>query len=852
MSDSENSMEDGEVFETVETERKRRFRAGKAFIVLANKMAYEAERRKRDPGWKQRMLDNWNAKKAIYNENRRKRREEAYEELRKAGYIVRPGRPKIPPGAVAIPKAAIEPVSIDELVLLGDPRAFDKVDYQIKVPDDYGRVEAYLGVSVISADVSPLKWGVWRFAAWDELQKSTRSGYIGNARNALGGDVGYLDDPKNKVFYDKYLLYDPVKDRYFTDLEKNLVEDIDKEEVAVEAVSTKKKQPFTRNPIRVVEFMLAIENFDPWYVVQQTCDQAYTVANARASALASVCYAYCRKLFKDGNYKGDLFAKVLNWSFIFERYTRVAKRITGDKHAAQQTTKEKVENTEEWGAWRKKAMKYLERFFIINKNGTVTIRTRKEGWLPWWAEHPKVMRGRTVVLDNMDSEKKIVPKQLLPWWRPEYLESEKDRNSPNLRELRDCVMLSCYSLLAPIRLDWSTVEIKTQKEFDAFKVEKEKSEQAKVQEEGALVNPLAELSEDVKKKRRAAQKTFNVNILVVDDKANPTTASMAYFGKMKNIRSFRETPVPKFIRKESPLCENIILAFLRERNRLGYKSDCLLPFSTYMDIDLTAKPKGMDVCFNNSAFGERLADLSYDLTGKNFTETLMRRSYITWFWEQPGNSPLNEARWAELLPSVHQNSKSANLGYLKTFNEEYDAWVKAAKRTNDEIIAFRNDLERRALQREGQDVEAGQNPEIDNFDEQEIKYVKEVIQQGRKEEEFKVAELRHSKRLAKGPEPAPSLPKKNPVEEAGELAKDAMAAAEDAVAAVDVLKQKPKKARVPKPAKPSLQPEPEPEPEPPKPQPKPKKEKPTPEPPKEPQVKVTRSGREVKGRSRYF
>jgi hypothetical protein len=50
-------------------------------------------------------------------------------------------------------------------------------------------------------------------------------------------------------------------------------------------------------------------------------------------------------------------------------------------------------------------------------------------------------------------------------------------------------------------------------------------------------------------------------------------------------------------------------------------------------------------CFTNAAFGERLADLSHLLTGRNFTETLFRRSYITWFWKQPGNDPLKEEVW---------------------------------------------------------------------------------------------------------------------------------------------------------------------------------------------------------------
>jgi hypothetical protein len=784
-----------------QNERRRRFIAGKAFIVLANKEAYESKRRERDPNYKAQMKANWQAKKSQYNEARRKRREEAYEELRKAGFYVKSGRPAIPPGATLIPKAAIEPVSIDELVLLGDPMAFDKVEYQIKIPDDYARVAAYLGVSVINVDVSPLKWGVWRFSAWDELQKTTRSGYIGNARNSLGGDVGYLADPKNKGFYEQYLLYDKVKDRFYTDLERDLVEVEDEEIENIEELAMEKrkgKTPFSRNPIRIVDFMLAIENFDPWFVVQQTCDQAYTVANARASALASVCYAYCRKLFKDGNYKGELFAKVLKWSFIFERYTRVAKRITGDKHASQQTSKEKAANTVEWSQWRAKSRKFIERYFVLQPNNTVRIRTRADGWVPWWPEHPKEMRSRVVVLDNEETEKKIVPKTLLPWWKESYLESEKARDRPNLRELRDAAMVACYSLLAPIRLDWSTVEIKTEKEFAQFQTEKQEADESKVQDEGA--NPLVEVADDVKKKRRQEKKKFNINIIVVnskDPKVPITSASMAYFGKMKNIKSFRITPVPKFIKKESALCENILIEYLNERRRLGFKSDCLFPYSTYMDIDL--KPKPTDVktmyCFNNSAFGERLADLSYDITGKNFTETLMRRSYITWFWKQPGNSPLNEAKWSELLPSVHQNSKSANLGYLKGYNEEFEAWSSAKPRTNDEVNEFRNALERRALQAEGQDVEAGQNPENDNDDVKEMTFVSELIQQNRKEEKFKVQELRRSKRLSQL-EPAPFVAKANPVDEAGELAKDALVAANKAVDAVEVLKAK--KVKVPK------------------------------------------------------
>lgn len=77
-----------------------------------------------------------------------------------------------------------------------------------------------------------------------------------------------------------------------------------------------------------------------------------------------------------------------------------------------------------------------------------------------------------------------------------------------------------------------------------------------------------------------------------------------------------------------------------------------------------------DECFTNGAFGERLTDLAWDLTGKNFRETLMRRSYITWFWEQPGNDPLDQGTWDRMLPTVHQTSSKVNIGYIKKANEE--------------------------------------------------------------------------------------------------------------------------------------------------------------------------------------
>jgi hypothetical protein len=729
-----------------------RYAAGSA-VWRAKQYEVRAAGRVRSEEYKEHLKENWETKKDEYNKQRREQRAKAIADLLARGYIVKTGRPAIPPGAVAIPKKAIEPVTLDELVVLGDPRVFEKVDYQIIVPDEFERVKSYLGVSVINVDVSPLKWGMWRFAAWDELRKATRYGYISNARNALGGDVGYLTDPANQEKRDHFLFYDPVLDKVFDDMEKDTVpevgEEADEKAEELEPVEKKKgkgkKSVFSRNPIRVVKFMLSIADFNPWFVVQQTCDQSYTIANARASALASCCYAYLRNLYKSGLYKGEEFRKVLMWSQVFERYTRVAKRITGDKHASQQTTEEKLANTVAWDTWRTVALGFIGRYFVL-KNNSVEIRTRATGYKPWWPGRPTEMRGRPTVLDNESKEVVIKPKQLLPWWKADY---DVGQTGPTLRELRDATIVACYSLMAPIRLDWATVEIMSPAEFDKFKVDKQAAETKEVEEQAAA-------DPNVPKKRK---RKFNINIIVVERDATgePIAAPMAYFGQMKNIASFKVTPVPKFIRRESPLCENIILAFLKERRRIGFDSMCLFPYSTFMGLELKPRDPEMKAmnCFNNSAFGERLADISWELTGLNFTETLMRRSYITWFWTTTDaagklvNDPLDTTVWDVLLPSVHQNSKDANLGYIKGVLAEYQQWLALnPKATAEERRDKRNDLSQKALELEGHNVARGQDPEVDKDDAADFVALRQQIKAAKDEEQLKVGELRRSKRLA--------------------------------------------------------------------------------------------------------
>jgi hypothetical protein len=122
---------------------------------------------------------------------------------------------------------------------------------------------------------------------------------------------------------DTYFYYDPKEDFWVRKLEdEELVEDVEavaelaEEEVGLEvekaegageavikvplsrkgkvAAAKKVSRPFTRNPLRVVQFMVEA-NVDPWKLVLGTCET--TQANSKASGLASCCYAYLRHMY---------------------------------------------------------------------------------------------------------------------------------------------------------------------------------------------------------------------------------------------------------------------------------------------------------------------------------------------------------------------------------------------------------------------------------------------------------------------------------------------------------------------------------------------------------------------------
>jgi hypothetical protein len=628
--------------------------------------------RRRTDEYLQNLRENWETKKDEYNAQRRERRKQAKEEMEKLGLLKKVGRPPNPPEIAAVPAEVAQDTVADKLMVLLPDKLdvnFERVPEKIRIPDDDSSADKttlrrFMGASDVDISRKPLEWGMFRFAAWKDLEINTRYGYVSAARNAFK-EAGLWDDTDtspNKELRDKYIYFNKETaepDIYGCGEPGNgtTAENPEEEEVNPAGTATtpfiprkgkkgKRVRLYSQNPCGMVEFLIRVPGYTAnadqsdqlaWRMVLAAYTKTH--ANNYASGLASVCYTWLRAKFEAEDFKNSTWTKVLRWSEIFRVFTTVTRKNTGVRFAAQLITNPKdVENTVPWEEWTEKAMEFIQFYFNIDGK-KVTI---KDSILPSQRQHPVYMRDGSAKPRSINGQNPTQPRR------------------PNLKELRDVVIVSLYSLLAPIRLDWAPVTITD------------------------IQPPRYDVS-------------FKRNVLFINRDVTTAANLTAYFGQFKNKRFFKTSPLrfplPKEIGKESELCASIILAFLDERKRVGFKSDCLLPFNAKKADELNPNR-----CFKNVDFGDRLTDLSYDLTRKSFRDQLMRRSYIRWFWRpEGGKNPLDNAIWEKFLPTVHQSSEKVNRGYIKNANKEYNEWLAKTPRTEEEKRVFLQDLQNRAL-----------------------------------------------------------------------------------------------------------------------------------------------------------
>ena len=273
----------------------KRFSAGSG-QWLDNMYTVQQLKRAHDEEYKEKMLKNWQDMKDKYNEARRKKRQEGLADLKAQGFPIytdvsgvhhmdiRCGRKMNPAMVSAVPLAMIQPVGVDDVILLNDPDMLRNVADSVKVPERGEGIfdlQGYFGTKELIIIKNAVKWGMFHFSTWDELAKNTRASYVGNARRAMMNDVvNYVAE--HKATAERYFFYDPEQDQWLRDIEAkaqelgvdpgDLVEE-DKKDIIKVPVGRKntgeqkeKRRPFTQNPLRIVQFMIDV-NIDPWKLV---------------------------------------------------------------------------------------------------------------------------------------------------------------------------------------------------------------------------------------------------------------------------------------------------------------------------------------------------------------------------------------------------------------------------------------------------------------------------------------------------------------------------------------------------------------------------------------------------------
>lgn len=192
----------------------------------------------------------------------------------------------------------------------------------------------------------------------------------------------------------------------------------------------------------------------------------------------------------------------------------------------------------------------------------------------------------------------------VPWpeWQNlgrRYILAQMAKPTLTDKEKRDTLLLWAYSQMPPVRLDWGDIKV--------------------VRTTGIKGT----------EKAAAAHKAGDGNVLYLSK-----TLAIICWSQFKNAASFSELPLREKI--DSVRTVKMLQRFLPAGDSQPFK---VPNFSTY------------------------LTKLAQDLTGKPFTNRMMRSSYIRWWHDHHDTTNVKEVK--AMMQKIHQTNMEVHLGYIK-------------------------------------------------------------------------------------------------------------------------------------------------------------------------------------------
>lgn len=187
-----------------------------------------------------------------------------------------------------------------------------------------------------------------------------------------------------------------------------------------------------------------------------------------------------------------------------------------------------------------------------------------------------------------------------------FVKAMMSKEGATRAELLEALAVAAYTYIPPIRLDWNDVEI--------------------------------HMCCGGEKAHKAVQGENGKNIIWV----SPTWA-VAFWGEFKNASAFGEE-IP--LRQELPAELHRVLKKVYPEEKFLAKEYVWCPFK-------------------KANFGTYLAGLAKLITGKNFTNRLMRSSYIAWWHKNHRHEEFDIDKTRAIMRQLHQTSLEVHLAYNK-------------------------------------------------------------------------------------------------------------------------------------------------------------------------------------------